>query len=71
MFPGTSSIILQTFMWDQDFDDSACYLSVDYSIKCDTPAYRLWAFGYAVPMILVFPIGVRAISPPTACTSDV
>ena len=71
MFPGTSSIILQTFMRDKDFDGPVCYLQVDYSIKCDTPAYNLWAYGYAVPMILVFPIGVRAISPRPACTSDI
>ena len=66
MFPGTSSTILQTFMRDQDFDDGACYLEIDYSIKCNTPTYRLWAFGYAVPMVAVYPVGVRAL-PRSTC----
>ena len=57
VFPGTSSTLFQTFMKDEDFDGSACYLEVDYSIKCNTPAYRAWS-GYAGLMILVFPIGI-------------
>ena len=60
VFPSASGVIFQTFLIDDDFDDHACFLKVDYSVHCNTRAYRMWAYGYACPMIAVFPIGVRA-----------
>ena len=46
-------------MTDENFDDGACFLQVDYSIKWNNAAYKGWAFGYALPMIFIYPIGVR------------
>ena len=44
-------------MADDEFDGGACFLEVDYSIKCNNDTYKLWV-GYAMIMIAIYPIGV-------------
>ena len=58
VFPGTSSVLLRTFLCDDDFDNGASFLKADYSISCNSDSYRLWAYGYCVAMLLVFTVGI-------------
>ena len=60
VFPGSSTSILVTFMQDSQFDHGKCYLREDYLILCNTVRYRWWVYGYAAPMILIYPIGVSS-----------
>ena len=59
IFPGSSSVVLNTFFCDDDFDDGERYMKLDYSTSCNSAEYR-WLVAYAVCMVFVFPIGIPA-----------
>lgn len=59
VYSTVSFTILQTFVCDTVGSDA--FLRADYSVSCDTEAYGRYR-AYAVLMVLVYPIGVPAIS---------
>ncbi|KAG5182785.1 hypothetical protein JKP88DRAFT_318258 [Tribonema minus] len=56
-----SSIIFQTFACDHVQELHTAYLRVDYSIECYNNTEYWWYFGYAMAMMLVYPIGIPAL----------
>lgn len=55
----SSTVVFQFFQADTALESSTgdCYLTVDYTTRCDTYKYDLMC-GYAAIMLFVFPIGI-------------
>uniref|UniRef100_A0A7S2HIT6 Uncharacterized protein n=1 Tax=Octactis speculum TaxID=3111310 RepID=A0A7S2HIT6_9STRA len=57
IFQSTSSIIFDIFSFDNLGTDNECYLTSDYTTRCNTARWRLWVI-YAACCVLVYPIGI-------------
>lgn len=58
-YPGSSSVILQTFHCDH-LPGEGWFLRSDYSISCETETYELYRL-YAGLMVVLIPVGVPAL----------
>ncbi|CAM9428829.1 unnamed protein product [Scytosiphon promiscuus] len=58
VYSSVSFTVFQTFVCET-LDDGVSYLRADYSLTCDTPAYR-WFRVYAAIMVCIYPIGIPA-----------
>src|SRR3546814_18906502 len=56
-FSPVSTVVLEAFNCDSDFDDGQSYLRADYSISCITSTYMAYRV-YAIVMLIVYQIGI-------------
>ena len=61
MFVSVSTVVLGTFSKDYKLEEAGggCYLTFDYSTRCDSELYTNYIVPYAALMILVYPLVSR------------
>ncbi|CAM9233149.1 unnamed protein product, partial [Laminaria digitata] len=60
IFTSASTLVFKAFACDDAVGDGKSYLRADYSISCDSNLHTFFK-GYAMLMILVYPIGIPAL----------